>query len=93
MKITPAYWPAIKSAAILQAILLFFTSLLLDGGQVFRISCIAAVASLCGTAIAVVRRPETPTRFDLRLIRLGPFLWAILTMLAAPVVWRLTGQR
>jgi hypothetical protein len=89
--IAPAYQRAKTFALVQQAIVLFLSALILDGGDVFH-TCLGALAAFwIGAAIIGVRRPQTPTRLDLALIRFGYIPLCILAYLSTQFVWRLRG--
>jgi hypothetical protein len=85
------YWPAMRMALIWQGVLGVLSALLLDFGQTFRVF---GVAFLCHWAIiwiVLFRRPLTPTRFDLWIVRYATLPLMILIGGFAPAWLRLIG--
>ena len=83
--------------AILVSVLLFqlFTGvlslLITDCGQVFQIWAIAMAAYWTGAIVIMARRPATPTRVDLFLIRWAfPFIF-ILAIPLTTLIWKARG--
>ncbi len=75
-----------------QAVVLVLSSLVLDGGQIFRVCAIAALGYWIAVVVIMWRRPVSPTPTDLGFIRYGFWLLILLTKVIAPVVWRLVGS-
>ena len=75
------YSRAITTAVVQQAVVLSFTSLLLDGGRVCRFCVVAALASWVGTLVIMLRRPKQPTNPDLAFVKFG-FWFAIAVVIA-----------
>ncbi len=87
-----AYWPALKVAVILQAVLGILTALMLDGGRSFVFFEVAFVGHWIGILLIMGRRPLTPTRFDLIYVRYGVIINLVLAGIIAPAVWSLIGE-
>jgi len=68
----------------LQTVALSFTALLLDGGVLFRVCVVAALAYWFGAIIVVLRRPRHPTDSDIVLVKYGfPLAVACIAILSA----------
>jgi hypothetical protein len=86
------YQRAFKQAVIPQVIVLVLTALNLDFGRSFRVCAIAALGYWATVAMMMWRRRQSPTRSDLIFLRYGFWFLILLTSIAVPIVWRLTGQ-
>lgn len=76
-RISPRYRPAIWFALAQEIPILALTAMLLDGGWAFRAWSIAVIGHGIATVGIVLRRPTSPTRLDLALIRGGAWALAI----------------
>lgn len=87
------YGPAIKSAVIQQVIFLVLGALMLDGGYVGRACCVTAIAHWVAILLIVFRRPLSPTKVDLIVIRYAFLLILLFVGWLAPFVqkWMGTG--
>ena len=65
---------AARFAVVPQLLILLFSSLILDGGQIARFCGAAIVVHWIAAAIILIRRPRRPTPFDIILLRAGFFL-------------------
>jgi hypothetical protein len=72
--IAPASLDGFKLALVEQVLLLGLSALVLDGGRLFRVCAIAALAYGAASVLIVARRPASPTSFDLALIRYGSLI-------------------
>ena len=90
--ISSAYWPPIKSALLQQGIVLILALLQLDGGYTLNVATIAIVAYWLAFGMVVVRRPSSPTRGDIFLIRYGFLLIVVVVFVVAPPVWAALGR-
>ena len=66
--ISRLYKAAFIKTYIQQGLVLFFASLMLDGGFTLYACILAAVLYWMGTGIIIARRPLLPTTFDIGLI-------------------------
>jgi len=91
-KISAEYVPSLTVALWIDGVLLVLTALLLDGGRTFGFFSVAALAHWGAIAVILLRRPASPSRFDLIVVRYGAlFFWCII-MWFAPVVWSIIGE-
>ena len=67
------------------------TGLILDGGCMALIFLYTLAAYWAGFAMIVVRRPMTPTKTDLFLIKWGTFMLFAISFGMASVIWRWRG--
>ncbi len=88
---SPVYEGAKTFALVQQSIVLLLSSLVLDGGDVFHACLVALLAFWVGAIIIGVRRPQTPTRCDLVVIRYGYIPLCILFYRSMQYIWRLKG--
>lgn len=65
---------AIQEGLVIDAILIFFAALLLDGGQVLRMCLVLSLGHWLGCLLIVARRWSSPTQLDYLFIRFGGFL-------------------
>lgn len=68
-----SYRLPIKIAIVQSLVMMFGLSLLLDGGRLWHIGYFSLLAFWNGVAIILIRRPHSPTKFDLHCIRWGFF--------------------
>ncbi len=92
MRFAREYRPAIRIALLQEIPLLALASLILDGGGMFRVLSVAVLSHWAAILFILGRRPRSPTRLDLALIRFGFWSMPIIIGMVAPIVWRLTGQ-
>jgi lipid-A-disaccharide synthase-like uncharacterized protein len=83
-----AYAEPIKVAVAQQAVILLFASLLLDGGQMLRLSTIATAAAWALNIVIMARRPKSPTQADVLIVKYGFWLFALVTLILAPIMGR-----
>jgi uncharacterized membrane protein len=86
-----AYWPAFRTALIWQALLGVLASLMLDRGQTRRAWGVALVCHLAIVRLIVFRRPRTPTRLNLAIIRYAALPLMIAIAVCGPALLRLLG--
>jgi hypothetical protein len=91
LAVAPQYWPAIKWAATQQAVTGVVSAMLLDGGVLFRVWCIAFLAFWAAVLLIVLRRPISPTRVDILLIKCGFIPMFIVAFCVSPGVWSYLG--
>jgi hypothetical protein len=80
-------------ALVQQAVLLLLTSLVLDGGFLFRVCLTAVTAHWIWIGTAVVRRRTSPTAWDIALVKFGFLLCLLLTFAAAYAVAAIWARR
>jgi hypothetical protein len=83
--------PAIKSALLQQGVILVLAAGILDGGDIFSICLIALVAFWTGVFLIRRRRPQTPTRIDLFMIRGSYIPLCVIAFFLVHWFWRLRG--
>jgi len=75
----------------LQALLGLLSLGILDGGTTARICGIALAAFWGGATVLIWRRPQSPTKVDIQLLRFGCLPLAVLASLLVHAIWRLRG--
>jgi hypothetical protein len=80
-----------ESAVVQQVIVLVLAAGILDGGDLFRICLIAAVAFWVGVVLIRRHRPQAPTKLDLMLIRGGYLVLCIMSFFLVQLFWKLRG--
>jgi hypothetical protein len=85
-RLAPEFGPAIRLALFQQVPILIVTCLLLDGGRMFRVWCVAVLAHWLSVLLIASRRPAGPTPVDLALTRFGFWLIPIVVAVIAPLV-------
>jgi len=87
-----AYWPSLCDGIIVQGVFLIFGALMLDLGQAFHISLVAAVAHWMMIILIIGRRPQSPTQLDLIAIRWGYVPLLIVIGRIGPLIWIRLGR-
>ena len=82
-ELSPHYKRPIIVAAMVSALLMLLSAMVLDGGATALASFCAIVGFWVGVNLIVARRPELPTKADIDVIRFGP-----LTVVIAAQFWR-----
>jgi hypothetical protein len=90
--IVPVYRAPIRSALLQQSVVLILAALMLDGGLTFNMAVIAIVAYWLAVGVILARRPGSPTRADILLIRYGFLLVFGVVLVTAPIVWTALGR-
>ena len=91
MKPTRQYWNAIQVSLVFQIFLGLFGILALDFGEICYIWLITMVAYWAEVILMMIRRPVSPTRLDLFLVR---WSYPALFLIAIPIVaaiWKARG--
>jgi hypothetical protein len=70
-RIAPELWRAALLSLVLQALAFAFTSALLDGGMLLRVSGAAALLYWVWFVVLLMRRGRRPTPLDLAFAKLG----------------------
>jgi hypothetical protein len=78
----------LKLACLEQAVLLLVTSLLLDGGDLFRWTCVAFLGYWCGVAAIAIKRTHYSSRTDRFFVLYGSFVLVIIAVIAEPWIHR-----
>jgi hypothetical protein len=91
LPISPSYRKPIFEVVVLQVLLGLLSTMILDGGTTARICGIALVAFWGGVAVLVWRRPHTPTKKDIALIRFGYLPVAVCAFFLVHFDWHLRG--
>jgi len=87
--LSPQYTAALLRSAIVAALLLGLSALVLDGGLVMQVALMTSLGYLGGVAMIASRRPQAPTATDLWVVRWGfAPLW-LAAQIAVPYCWRL----
>ena len=91
LPISKEYDSPIFEAVALQIVLGLLSLLILDGGTVARICGIALVAFWAGAGLLIYRRPTSPSRLDLQLIRFGYLPVVVIAFFLVQWIWHLRG--
>jgi hypothetical protein len=83
----------IFEALAVQVIIAILSLMILDGGQVAQICGVALVAFWGGVSVLIYRRPHTPSRTDLQVIRFGYLPVVVLAFVLVNWAWHLRGLR
>jgi hypothetical protein len=87
-----AYWPALKLAVLEQVIVVVLASLVLDFGRTLHAALVSVAAYWPAACIIVLRRPASPTRGDILLVKYGLFFVLLIVMTAGTVYWTWLGR-
>jgi hypothetical protein len=91
LPISQSYRKPVFEAVVLQALLGLFSLLILDGGTTARICGIALIAFWGGATVLIWRRPQSPTKADIELIRFGYLPLAVLAFFLVHFIWSVGG--
>ena len=91
LPISPSYRKPVFEAVLLQLILGILSLMILDGGTTARICGIALVAFWGGATVLIWRKPRSPTKTDIELIRFGYLPLAVLAFFLVHFIWSLRG--
>ena len=91
LPISAEYDSPIFQAVALQIILGLLSFMILDGGAVAQICGIALLAFWGGAAVLIWRHPQSPSKLDLSLIRVGYLPVIVITLFLGHFVWHLRG--
>lgn len=91
LPISPKYQSPIFETVAIQIVLGIFSLQIIDGGDCARICGIALVAFWGGATVLIWRRPQTPTKIDIQLIRFGFLPVAVLAFFLVNFIWHLRG--
>lgn len=87
LPISPNYRKPVFEAVAVQVVIGLFSLLILDGGTTARICGIAIVAFWGGAAVLIWRRPQSPTKTDIALIRFGYLPLTVLAFSLVHFIW------
>ncbi len=90
--ISPYYRRPVIEAALLSSVLLVLSFMVLDGGATGFASLFAVVGFWTAVLLMVVRRPQSPTRTDVQVIRFGSLIAIIGAQFLARWVWYFRGE-
>ena len=90
---TSPYKDSIKFALVQQITILLLSAGVLDGGDMFSICLIPFLAFWTCVFLIRLRRPETPSRFDLLFIKWSYIPLCVATFFLVHWFWRLRGFR
>ncbi|MEI7939975.1 MAG: hypothetical protein WCK27_25095 [Verrucomicrobiota bacterium] len=91
LPISKEYDSPIFEAVAIQIVLALLSLLILDGGTVARICGIALLAFWSGVAVLIYRRPLSPSRADLQVIRFGYLPVVVVAFFLVQWIWHLRG--
>ena len=91
LPISPSYRKPVFEAVGLQVLLGLLSLLILDGGTTARICGIALVAFWGGAALLIWRRPQSPTRTDIQLLRFGFLPLVVVASFLVHFIWTMRG--
>ena len=91
LPISSNYRRPIFEALGLQVLLGLFSLLILDGGTTARICGIALAAFWSGAAVLIWRRPLSPTRMDIELLRFGYLPLVVIAFFLVHFIWTMRG--
>jgi hypothetical protein len=89
--VSEKYHSAVWTAFVTSAILAVLAALVLDGGEIARLTAIALAVFWSTVVLIMVRRPQNPTQFDLVLIRSGCLPLIVGFEIAVCWVWHRRG--
>ncbi len=88
---SPAFNSALLDGLKIQAVLFVLTMLILDGGATHRAYLVALLCQLAIDFLILLRRPMTPTKIDLTIVRFGILPLSALVIWFGPDFLRLIG--
>jgi hypothetical protein len=88
---SPKYDSAIYEAVALQIVIGLLSLMILDGGELAQICGVTLVSFWGGAIVLIARRPQSPSKVDLELIRFGYLLVAIIAFFLVGWIWHLRG--
>lgn len=91
LPISAEYDSPIFEAVALQMILGLLSFMILDGGALAQMCGIALLSFWGGAAVLIWRHPQSPSKLDLCLIRIGYLPVIVITLFLARLVWQLGG--
>jgi hypothetical protein len=91
LPISPKYDSPIFEAVAIQIVLGLLGLMILDGGVIAQLCGIALVAFWGGAAVLIWRRPQSPSRVDIELIRFGYLPLIVISYFLVGWIWHLRG--
>ena len=91
LAISDSYRKPIFDAVGLQVIIGVLSLRILDGGECAQICGAALLAFWGGAAVLIWRRPQSPSKIDIRLLRFGYLPVLIFAGIVIRLVWHLRG--
>ena len=91
LPISTCYRKPIFEAVMLQTILGILSLMILDGGTTARVCGIALIAFWGGVTVLICRRPQSPSRMDIQLIRFGYLPLVVLAGFLVHFIWHMRG--
>ena len=91
IRVHPAYLGPLVCAAVLQAVVLFGTGMVLDCGVLGGIARICGLAFWTSVVMLIVRNPVTPRKVDLLYIWTGPLVVTVAGYHLTMLIWHLRG--
>ena len=91
LPISSRYRTPIFEAVALQAIIGILSLLILDGGDIARVCGIALIAFWGGVTVLIYRRPKSPSKIDLQLIRFGYLPLVVIAGFLVHFIWHFRG--
>lgn len=89
LPISPSYRKPVFEALVLQAVLGLLSLMILDGGTTARICGIALVAFWGGATVLIWRRPHSPAKMDIELLRFGYLPLVVVAFFLVHFIWNL----
>ncbi|MGV3771400.1 MAG: hypothetical protein ACO1QB_00760 [Verrucomicrobiales bacterium] len=81
---------ALISTSVQQALTLAFASMILDGGNCFRV-CLIALIAFWAAAIIIIFRKKPPSPIDRAFIRTAYVPICVIAFFLARFIWRMRG--
>ena len=91
LPISRKYDSPIYEAVALQLVIGILGLLILDGGTIARICGIGLIAFWGGATVLICRRPQSPSRVDIELIRFGYLPVVVGAYFMVTFIWHLRG--
>jgi hypothetical protein len=85
--ISKNYWKNLKFTAISQLLMLVFTGFIADNGEVATWTIYSVCTFWVVAALILIRRPNSPTQWDLGFIRYGFWIIAFTYILAGQRIY------
>ena len=90
-QISSSYTRPVVEAAMFSAVLLILSFMVLDMGETGYASVYAMAAFWVGVLLIILRRPHSPTKSDLHVIRFGSLVVVIAAQFLARWIWAMRG--
>jgi hypothetical protein len=91
-QLSRSFVSALKTAVIVQFVLLVLTGLMLDGGWMGRLCMVAIIGHWVGIGMIAARRGSVPTSVDLLFMRYGAAILTLAAPLIAGAVYNIIGE-